>query len=120
MNDDIERQLQAALRPVDPGDRFAQRVLARIAREPAPAGPVAWRLRGLPGPSRRWAAALAAMVVVVVIGIGHAWQIHRTAQGLEARRQLIEALRVTDEKLDVAYRVINAKSQAPPAAHSGA
>jgi hypothetical protein len=119
MNDDIERQLQAALRPVDPGDRFAQRVLGRIAREPAPAPRFPWLPRSIPGPSRWWAAGLAAMVVVM-IGIGDAWQVHRTAQGIEARRQLIEALRVTDEKLDVAYRVINAKPQAPAAANSGA
>ncbi len=33
-----------------------------------------------------------------------AWQADRETTGLEARRQLIEALHITGEKLDVAYR----------------
>jgi hypothetical protein len=32
-------------------------------------------------------------------------------QGLEARAQLLEALRVTGEKLDLAYRVVNDESR---------
>ena len=49
MSKDFERQLQDALRPVDPEEGFEQRVMARVAREPA-------RARAK---VTRWAAALA-------------------------------------------------------------
>ena len=39
------------------------------------------------------------------------WHEPRDLQGPEARRQLIEALRVTSQKLDLAYRIVNT----PPA-----
>jgi hypothetical protein len=44
--------------------------------------------------------------VLAVIGI-HEWQAHREREGLEARAQLLDALRVTGEKLDIAYRTVN-------------
>jgi hypothetical protein len=61
---------------------------------------------------------LAASVVLAAI-LAHEWQARRLEQGREARRQLIEALRVTDEKLNLAYRAVNAHEGAAPE-HSGA
>jgi hypothetical protein len=58
--------------------------------------------------------------VVVAVLLTHEWQMRRLEQGREARRQLIEALRVTDEKLGLAYRVVHAEERAAPAEHSGA
>ena len=53
-----------------------------------------------------WPVALAASVVLTLLVV-HDWQARREQQGLEARQQLIEALRLTGEKLDIAYRVVN-------------
>jgi hypothetical protein len=50
--------------------------------------------------------AIAASIVLGFL-ITHEWQARRERQGLEARSQLLEALRVTGEKLDLAYRVVN-------------
>ena len=111
MSKDFEQQLRDALRPVDPEEGFEQRVMARIASEPT-------RSRAK---VTRWAAgvALAASVVGVAILGAHQWQERREQQGLEARRQLLEALRVTGEKLDVAYQAVNRQSP-PPDDESGA
>ena len=111
MSKDFERQLQDALRPVDPEEGFGQRVMARVAREPA-------RARAK---VTRWAAALAlaaSVAFAAVLGT-HQWQERREQQGLEARRQLLEALRLTGEKLDVAYQAVNRESP-PPDDGSGA
>jgi hypothetical protein len=62
---------------------------------------------------------LAASVVLAVL-LAHEWQVRRLEQGREARRQLIEALRVTDEKLNLAYRVVNSREGTAPPGHSGA
>ena len=110
MNEDFENQLKNALRPVEPPEGFADRVIARIER--APARP---RVAHLP----RWVAAIAASVLLGVIVL-HQWQMNRKAQGLEARRQLIEALRVTGEKLDIAYQIVNSESQSKPGESTGA
>ena len=101
MSQDFEKQLRSALRAVDPGEDFTQRVLARVPK--APQQPRVARFS-------RFVAALAASVLLGVV-VFHHWQMNRREQGLEARRQLIEALRVTGEKLDIAYEVVNNESQ---------
>jgi hypothetical protein len=114
-SNDLERRLRAALKPVNPREGFSRGVMARIAAEPARAA----RLPRAPAVASWLAFGLAASVVLGVI-VAHEWQAGRTAQGLEARRQLIEALKVTDEKLDLAYRVVNTQERATPPQHSGA
>jgi hypothetical protein len=94
MSDDLDRQLRNALRPVDPGEQFARNVLSRIGTT-AHQRHATFRWR--------WAAALGA-VTVGTLAL-HGWQVKR-AEGLEARRQLIEALHVTGEKLDLASRAV--------------
>jgi hypothetical protein len=114
-SNDLERRLRAALRPVNPGEGFAAGVLTRIAAEPtAPA-----RRPRSPAVASWLAFGLAASVVLAVL-LAHEWQVRRIEQGREARRQLIEALRVTDEKLNLAYRVVNSREAAAPPQHSGA
>jgi negative regulator of sigma E activity len=112
MSKDFEQQLRDALRPVDPEEGFERRVMARVAGEPA-------RSRAK---VTRWAAslALAASVAFAAILGAHQWQEHREQQGLEARRQLLEALRLTGEKLDVAYQAVNRGSPPPKDDGSGA
>ena len=104
MSNDFERQLREALRPVDPEEGFEQRVMARVAGEP----------RRSRARVTRWTASLAlaaSVAFAAILGV-HQWQERREQQGLEARRQLLEALRVTGEKLDVAYQAVNRES--PP------
>lgn len=112
MNNNLDDELRGALRPVDPGEEFAQGVLSRIAndltrsRRPAKA-----RYQWLP-------AALAASIVLGFLTT-HDWHTRRERQGLEARRQLLAALRVTGAKLDLAYRVINDEARASASETSG-
>jgi len=106
MNDDLEKSLRAALRPVDPGEEFTQNLVARVAAAARTSAHP--RYYGFPSRSvfRRAAATLA---IVLTLGLfsAHQWQAHRTREGLEARRQLLVALQVTGENLDTAYRMIN-------------
>jgi hypothetical protein len=99
VSNDLEDELRRALRPVDPGEDFTARVLARVASG-VPAA------RSMP---RRflWApVALAASLAAAAV-IRHEWLERREMEGLQARQQLIEALRVTSQKLDLAYRIVN-------------
>jgi hypothetical protein len=100
MTTDFEKELREALRPVDPAAGFADRVISRIERErPSRRG---WRPR-----KSHWVpVALAASAVLAAVLVRE-WEVHRERQGLEARAQLIDALRVTGEKLDLAYRSVN-------------
>jgi len=107
MSEDFDKQLKNALRPVDPPDGFADRVMSRVEREPERR-----RRQGL-----RWLpAALAASMLLGVVVI-HDWQARREVEGLEARRQLLEALRVTGQKLDLAYQAVNREPR--PAGNDG-
>ena len=110
MNPDLESQLRAALRPVDPPDGFALRVEARIERGRRPQRPRLYRF----APQ-----ALAASLLVAALGI-YGWHVQRERQGQEARQQLLEALRVTGAKLDLAYRGVRDAGRAAPAGRSGA
>jgi hypothetical protein len=107
MNDDLEKSLRAALRPVDPGEEFTHSVLARVTAEAASTSAHP-RYHGFPSRSAfRWTAATLAVVLTIGLFSAHQWQAHRTREGLEARRQLLVALQVTGENLDTAYRMIN-------------
>jgi len=111
----LQRRLRSALRAVDPGAGFVPGVMARIASEPAVSG----RPRRVGAVASWLAFGLAASVILAAL-LAHEWQVRRLEQGREARRQLIEALRVTDDKLNLAYRVVNGEERAAPAEHSGA
>ena len=104
MSEDLEDRLRSTLRRVDPDPGFAERVMSRIENEP----------RRSAFTRLRWPAALVASALVGTVAV-HQWQAQREREGLEARKQLIEALRVTGEKLDLAYRVVNGESQPRPA-----
>jgi hypothetical protein len=107
---DLERQLRAALRPVDPGAGFVGGVMARVAAErPHGAGASRWRA------TAPWLSLAAAASVVLALLVAHQQQLRRTEQGLEARRQLIQALRVTGDKLELVSRMVN---EPPPRSNS--
>jgi hypothetical protein len=114
-DDDLQRQLRAALKPVNPRADFAAAIEARIAAEGA--------VRQRPSRSQAvvgWATFGLAASVIAALLLAHQWQVRRTEQGLEARRQLLEALRVTDEKLELASRAVNAPPHAAAPHDSGA
>ena len=110
MSKDFEQQLRDALRPVDPDEGFEERVMARIANEGS---------RKRANVTRWVSVALAASVVLAVFIGTHEWQVRREQEGLEARKQLIEALRLTGEKLDVAYQAVNREAPPPNDDRSG-
>jgi len=116
MSNDLDNELRAALRPVDPGERFTQSVLARVAEE-STRSPRAPRLHTT---TLRWTSVALSISLVMGILVAHQWQVRRTQRGLEARQQLIQALQLTGEKLDLAYRVINDEEHAQRAAEPGA
>jgi hypothetical protein len=98
MSHDLDKSLRAALRPKDPGEAFTQQLLSRIASQPRRSAYRAALLHG------SWMA-LAASIMLAIL-ITHQWEVRRTRQGLQARQQLIEALRITDQNLDLAYRAV--------------
>ena len=104
MSDELENKLHRALHPVDPGEVFTARVMAQISAR-ATDNPFEVRARR---PRRAvWiATALAASLTIVVVGVYQRQQQQRQA-GLAARAQVLEALRVTSQKLDLAYRLVN-------------
>ena len=116
MNNELDDDLRAALRPVDPGERFTQSVLARVAEEStrSPRGP---RLHTT---TLRWASVALSISLVIGILVAHRWQVRRTERGLEARKELIQALQLTGEKLDLAYRVVNDEEHPERAGEPGA
>jgi hypothetical protein len=112
MSDDIESQLKSALRPVAPREQFSARLLAQVTLgKPTPI-----TLHPL-SPARRplvwWLGASLAASLVLGLGVHQHLQERRLQQsGLEARREVLEALRVTSQKLDLAYEAV--KSQSMP------
>jgi len=136
---DLEAQLRDALRPVAPSDAFTQALLAKLSARSARASSARESHRsqaagrGLP-PTRDgervvrlarrvpgwWlTASLAASLLVAVGAVQHLRAEHERARGLEARREVIEALRVTNQKLDLAYRVVRSQSSAMAEGDSG-
>ena len=103
MDEELEQRLRRALQGPEPPGDLSERVLARIA--PAPAA----------GAARRWIGwALAASLLTAVL-LPVLWHHETQRAGLRARAQLIQALRVSSQKLDLAYRMVNQ----PPASGAG-
>jgi hypothetical protein len=111
MSNEIESRMRAALRPVAPSEDFSQKLLARVTagqpRQPKPrrlilqsARPLAW-----------WLTASLAASLILTVGIQQHLQQQRLQQsGLEARREVVEALRVTSQKLNLAYEAVRSQS----------
>jgi hypothetical protein len=118
MNDQFEDELRLRLRPVDAPDGFAERVIRAL---PAVAKPVL--IGAAPAPARARfrqfgmpAALAASLLVAVLLGQHVALEKERLAEqrGREASLELMQALRVTSQKLDIAYQAV----QSPPPASS--
>jgi len=120
---DLDAELRAALRPVEPPDGFTARVMARVAarqqsanqqpqgqRPPSRRAPLRRAAPGWGAPRWRLPLGLAA---AVLLSLGVYVRVHLQRQqlaGLEARRQVIEALRLTDQKFDLAFQTVREAS----------
>jgi hypothetical protein len=113
---EIENELRRMLRPVDAPATLAERVMRALP--PADTKPVAVALRA---PRHSWvqqfgmpAALAASLLAAVLLGQHAAVQrdLRAEQEGLEASRELMQALRLTSEKLDIAYQAV----QGPPTA----
>lgn len=110
---ELDDALRAALRPEDPGEAFTRSVMSRLAaEEPRP------RML-LSGARRWWLGAVAASVLVGILTL-HALHVRRVEHGLQARQQLIQALRLARDKLDYARRMVNQDTSAESQKDSGA
>jgi hypothetical protein len=119
MSKDIESQMRAALRPVAPSEEFSQRLLAGVTNE----GPAARKPRrgARVHPLAWWFSASLAASVVLAVGVHQHLQQQRLQQtGLEARREVMEALRVTSQKLNLAYEAVRSQSTSLTVEQSGA
>lgn len=92
----FEEELRRAFRAEDPGDAFTRRVLERI--EPAPASRVPASSR-----AQTWRVVLSFAASLAIAVGGAAWVQHGryVEEGERARAQVLAALRVTSEKLNV-------------------
>jgi hypothetical protein len=95
---DLERSLQKALRPVDPGADFTAGVVARIAAEHE-----ARRRR------TRWQMplALAASLLVAAVGLEVVLRQHEQQRLETARQQLALALEITSSQLHQLQQKLN-------------
>ena len=110
MSEDIEAQMRAALRAVAPREEFSQKLVADVTgrhHEARKSGRLASRLR----PLAWWFSASLAVSVVLAVGVHQHLEQQRLRQsGLEARREVMEALRVTSQKLNLAYEAVKSQS----------
>jgi len=104
---DIDRALERAMEADDPGPAFAGRVIAAINGDTVAAGrsgAVAKRT----GRMVVWRALLPLAATLALTVAGVRWQAARSedARARVAHEQLLQALRLTGEKLNVVHRAI--------------
>lgn len=86
---DFEQELRNALERKQPSAGFAERVIARSQRRSPD-----WRL---------WLGAVAA-VLLMGVGVSH---YHERQEAMRAKRQLLQALEITEEKLALVERKLS-------------
>ncbi len=104
----FEDELRRACKAEDPGDAFTRRVLDRVNGEAA--RPLAFASDGtrrspapVLSPHATWRVALAFAALLAITVGGTAWMRHAryVEEGQRARAQVLTALRLTSEKLNV-------------------
>ena len=105
MRMDLESRLRAALRPVRPDETFSRKLLANVAGE---AGPERHRWRRAPA-TAWWLSAGLAASLLLAFGVQHHLEEQRQ-RGMEARREVVEALRMTSQKLNLAYEAVQSQA----------
>lgn len=113
MSDEFEEALRRALRPKDPGEDFAARVVSRLGageQEPAVTRP-GWKRLAARRP--RWVSV--ALAASVIAGVGffqlrqHALDAERASQ---ARAQLLQALSIASDNVNI-VRATVAREESP-------
>lgn len=116
MNDEFENQLRRAMRPMEAPEGFTERLMRRLPESRVAKPAVVVPLPVKPRRTRNFTlpAALAASLVAAVLLGQHLsqraelqMQARELAEGEAASRELMEALRVTSQKLDLAYQAVN-------------
>jgi hypothetical protein len=108
MTDDLESKLRDALRPAAPSENFDRRLLARLTA--AQSEPVK-RSGRFASRMTWWFSTAMAATAILAVGVQHHRALEENREkGLEARRQVMQALRVTNAKLDLAYRAVREQS----------
>src|SRR4051794_30408113 len=102
---DIDRALERAMDADDPGPAFAGRVIGAIGRAAGSAAATPPRGAAV---LVRWRAMLPLAATLALAAAGVHWQAERAeeARARAAHAQLLQALRLTGEKLNVVHRAI--------------
>ncbi len=100
MSDKLEQELKKALRRVDPPAGFAERVLARTAKEEAKRASERRRFQWFGMSGLRWA--LTCALCLAIAGSAMVYRYERHKEGEQAKEQLMLALRITSSKLQIA------------------
>lgn len=121
MSENFENELRRALRPVDAPAGFTERVMRALPAQREPAPPK-FRESSAQRMKRRFGIP-AAFAAALLLSIGLAQHVadvtrgrvaaEKEAAGLAASRELMQALHVTSQKLDLAYQAV--KTPPPPA-----
>ena len=118
MTEDFENELRRRLAPVDAPEGFADRVMRALPSDVKPAV-----ITALPTPRRSWmqqfgmpTALAASLLAAVMLGRYSAEHREQLAEqrGREASRELMQALRLTSDKLDIAYQAVQSPPPADP------
>jgi hypothetical protein len=111
MSMDLESRLRVALRPVTPNEMFTRKLLARVVAGQAKTQQRRFAWRG--GQASAWwlSAGLAASLLLAV-GVQHRLEEQARQRGMEARREVVEALRMTSQKLNLAYEAVQSQASA--------
>ena len=127
MTDEFENELRRLMRPVEAPEGLTDRIMAALPPRaaPSPVTSIVTEVAARTARPRRdyWmpGALAASLIGAVLLGTFAAKQndqqlAHREEQaqaaGLEASRELMEALRMTSQKLDLAYEAVNAPKPA--------
>ncbi|MGH9736079.1 MAG: hypothetical protein ACRD8A_15990 [Candidatus Acidiferrales bacterium] len=114
MSDKLEQELKKAFRRTDPPAGFAERVLARAAKEEPKRVRERRRFQWFGMSGLRLAVTCALCLIVGASGLMYQHQRHK--EGEQAKEQLMLALRITSSKLEIAsdgIRQINSTDQRP-------
>jgi hypothetical protein len=116
MNDNFENDLRRLLRPVDAPTGFAERVMGALPERKTASVVTLVQPPAAPRQQNYWmpAALAASLLISVLLGQRVAVEHNERAEaaGLAASRELMQALRVTSQKLDIAYQAVKNPPQA--------
>ncbi len=101
MTEELEKELRRSLSADDPGELFTRRVMQRLPHQRR-AAPRRWLT---------WSAGLAASLLLVFGIRQQVLEQREQAAGLRAKQELLEALRVTSGKLDLAYQAVDKENE---------